>query len=443
MQSDHFIRDLGDGLILRHAERDDAEALAQFDGAVFRQPESTGVHQGVVASILDLATRPHPTFQVGDFLIVEDTRTKRIVSSCNLISQTWAYEGVRFGVGRPEVVATDLDYRKRGLVRAQFAVLHQWSAARGELVQGITGIPYYYRQFGYEMAMPLGGGRSGMVHDIPLLKEGESDPFEVRPAVAEDLAFINELYEQGARRSLVYCPRSAEQWRYELDGCSPGNMDRLDLRIIQAADNTRLGFLAHRPFAAGNRLDMLLYELTDGVSWLAVTPSVLRYLKTTGEAASTAQAPFRQFTFMMGLDHPAYQVIPSRLPATEPAYAWYIRVPDLPAFICRLTPVLEQRIACSLARGYNGELRISFYRSGLVLGWEQGKLVKVEPWHPGARDWGVPRFPELTFLQLLFGKCTLEELMLIYPDCSGGSDRDSLLLRALFPRKASNVWPID
>lgn len=51
------------------------------------------------------------------------------------------------------------EYRRRGLVRAQFDVIHQWSAARGQLVQVISGIPFYYCQFGYEMGLALSGGR--------------------------------------------------------------------------------------------------------------------------------------------------------------------------------------------------------------------------------------------------------------------------------------------
>ena len=64
-------------------------------------------------------------------------------------------------LGAPSWSGTKPEYRNRGLVRAQFEAIHAWSAERGELVQGITGIPYYYRMFGYEMVMPLGGGRAG------------------------------------------------------------------------------------------------------------------------------------------------------------------------------------------------------------------------------------------------------------------------------------------
>ena len=41
------------------------------------------------------------------------------------------------------------------LSRIQFEEVHKWSAERGETVQAITGIPFYYRQFGYEMALDL------------------------------------------------------------------------------------------------------------------------------------------------------------------------------------------------------------------------------------------------------------------------------------------------
>ena len=49
----------------------------------------------------DLLRGDHPTMGADDFTIVEDTTTGKIVSSMNLIPQTWRYEGIPFGVGRP------------------------------------------------------------------------------------------------------------------------------------------------------------------------------------------------------------------------------------------------------------------------------------------------------------------------------------------------------
>ena len=98
------------------------------------------------------------------------------------------------------MVGTDPTYRNRGLVRYQFDVIHEWSRQRGHLMQAITGIPYYYRQFGYAMALNLGGGKQGYPNNLPKLAEGASEPFLIRPATEEDLPFMAAIYEAGMKR---------------------------------------------------------------------------------------------------------------------------------------------------------------------------------------------------------------------------------------------------
>ena len=90
----------------------------------------------------------------GDGALVEDTSQpgSPIVCCTYLWRQTWAYEGVAFGVGRPENVATSAAYRGWSLVRAIFDLVHARSAAEGHIVQEITGIPYYSRRLGYAVA---------------------------------------------------------------------------------------------------------------------------------------------------------------------------------------------------------------------------------------------------------------------------------------------------
>lgn len=79
---------------------------------------------------LDLFETPHPTFQPErDITVVEDT--DRIVSALFLIPQAWTCAGVPVNVGQPELIATHPDYRRRGLVRAQFDVIHE-SSRRAE-----------------------------------------------------------------------------------------------------------------------------------------------------------------------------------------------------------------------------------------------------------------------------------------------------------------------
>jgi len=442
-----FLRDLGDGLILRRSTVEDAEALAAFNSQIHGDEETKEPNENIGVWVRDLLERPHPTYNVDDFTIVEDTNTGTIVSSLNLISQTWSYEGIEFNVGRPELVGTLPEYRHRGLVRAQFEVIHKWSAERGELVQVITGIPFYYRQFGYEMSLNLGGGRLGYLPLVPKLKDGEKEAYSFRSATLEDLHLISKLYERGCERSMVSCKRDQDMWRYEIAGKSPDNVNRFEVVLIEDASGEPVGYLAHPPYnwAKGVTLVVTSIELKRDVSWAAVAPSVIRYLKATGEAYATKEGkePFGAFGFWLGAQHPIYEVISDRLPREREPYAWYLRIPSMLAFLRHITPVLENRLSKSPIAGHTGELQITFYRNGLKFTFESGNITGIEEWKPSPNGYsGGAAFPGLSFLQMIFGYRCFDELEHAFADCWWDNDEARVLLNALFPKRASNVWPV-
>jgi hypothetical protein len=178
-------------LILRRARREDAEAMAAFNAKVHHSSdgafEQREPHRGVAAFTRDLISGDHPACDASDFTVIEDTTTGSIVSSACLIGQRFSYEEVELDAGLPELVGTHPDYRRRGLVREQFEVLHRWSKERGHLMQAIASIPYYYRRFGYETAVWMGKGRRVYVQDVPGKPsgggEGEGSPrtYGLRP----------------------------------------------------------------------------------------------------------------------------------------------------------------------------------------------------------------------------------------------------------------------
>ena len=438
------IRDLGNGLLLRRATVADTENLVAFHGDAHRDPGVEEPEEVVATWVQDLMRGDHPTFGAGDFTLVEDTRRGAIVSSLCLISQTWTYGGVPFGVGRPELVGTHPDYRNRGLVRAQFDAIHRWSAGRGELVQAIAGIPYFYRQFGYEMGLTLGGSRHGSKPQVPRLKDGQEEPYRLRQASEADLPFISRVYARGNGRYPVACVWDEALWRYELAGKSEKNVNRRSLSLIEASAGEPVGFLAHSTHLWKGRVSAWAYELQPGTSWLAVTPSVVRYLWQLGEvwAARDPKQEMESFAFELGAEHPAYQVFRQGLPGADKPYAWYVRVPDLPGFLQHITPVLEQRLAVSPLAGHTAEIRISFYRCGVRLVFKEGRLTTIEPWQPTPETGGDAAFPDLTFLQLLFGYRSLEELDHAFADCWASGDQAWVLLDAIFPKVPSDIWAV-
>jgi hypothetical protein len=435
-----IIRDLGDGLILRHASTKDADILSQFNGEIHAENEVDRLH--LMAWTRDLLTRPHPTLKPEDFTIIEEASTGRIVSSLNLIPQTWSYEGIEFGVGRPELVGTLPDYRGRGLVRIQFDEIHRWSAERGHLVQAITGIPYFYRQFGYEMTINHDGRRYGYESHVPKLKEGAEETYHVRLAREADLPFITRTHSEMRKRSMIVCERTPEIFRYEL-GSQEIEHAYAQTCVIEDKTGALVGFFRHLRFVSHGSIAAYLYELKAGASWLEVTPSVVRYLWQTGrEYAQHAGTTCVSFCFALGAEHPAYEAIKDRLPDVRDPYAWYIRVPDLPGFLNHIKPVLEKRLVESVATEVSREIKISFYRGGLRFVIEHGHITGIESWKPTPKEEGDIAFPYLTFLQILFGYRSYAELHYAFPDCWCDNEEVRVLINSLFPKKHSQIYPI-
>ena len=152
------------------------------------------------------------------------------------------------------------------------------------MVQAITGIPYYYRLFGYEMCVDLDGSRSGFEMNLPKLKEGDPEPYRFRAATEADIPFMSEVYVHGSRRSLLSAVRDESLWRYDLNGRSEKSIQRFVLKIIEKVDSGEpVGYFGHFDYSWGISSPVVAYELKPGISWLDVTPSVVRYMWNVGK----------------------------------------------------------------------------------------------------------------------------------------------------------------
>ena len=366
-----------------------------------------------------------------------------------LIPQTWTYAGLPFGVGRPEMVATDPAYRRRGLVREQFDMVHALSAALGHSAQGITGIPYFYRQFGYEYALDLGGGKLLTFDAIPTLKvedsanssgKNEMEAYRLRTMTYDDLPFALALYARDSARSLVACPRTEAYWRYLLD-VSPDSYVKCPYNIIENAAGRAVGYIATtRELGMNEWYGTFEFAVIEGQSLRAVLPSVLRALKAMALDESKKQnKPIKGIYLNLGRAHPVYEAMPELPTRSRSVYGWYIRVADVPGFINQIAPALEANLQQSAFAGHTGEIKINEYRDGMRVILDQGR-VRTEGWQPIEHE-ADAGFPPRVFLQLLFGRHSMAELREVYPD-AWAKDEAWFLLDALFPKRNSFVVPV-
>ena len=433
--------DLGDGLTLRWATPADAEAVGRFNVAMHSDdpadPETFLYHW-----TQDLMRGDHPTTKADDFIVVTDV-DGRIISSLNLISQTWAFDGIPFPVGRPELVATLPEFRRRGLVRRQMEIIHRKSAARGELVTAITGIPWYYRQFGYEMGLNLGGSRLLFWARPGNDEKVAQETYRLRPATAEDIPLLAELYGAHLGRSPIVCLRDNRQWHYEMFERHPEVVHKLKAQMVILPDDRAVAYVAYDPWQKA--LEVTELGVLPGHSWRAVARFLVRHLHEVATSLNATRTDDKQIThisFNLGEEHPAYDSLGRGLEKLNRPYAWYVRVPDVPAFLRHIAPALERRLAGSVMAGHTRTHRINLYRSRFTMVWEDGRLKEVGDSYEYTRlDEGDAKFPDLSFLQLLFGYRSFTELTQSFADCYSSDGDTTVLLDALFPRQPSIVIP--
>lgn len=433
--------DLGGGLILRSSTTADAEALAVFNSRIHSDDGPDKPDEGVGHAIRDLLNGNHPSFQPEDFTIVEESSTGRIISCMCLISQTWTYGGIPFKVGRPEMVATEPGYRDRGLVRRQFEVIHEWSRQRGEVVQAITGIPIYYRKFGYEMALDLDGSRTLYAPLLPRLKEGEEEPFKLREAAEQDLEFLARMYSLNLSGSLVQCRRDADSWRYELLGRHTQSVERFILYVLENGSGQPVGTAVTFLQAGRDTLTVKSIDLDPGIDRNQAARSAARQLWQIGKTdAEKAGKTFSDLQFNLGRAHIVYDLLGDRLQRVREPYAWYLRIPDVTGFLHLVSPVLEERLAASCSSGYTGKLKMMVDHAALVIGIDAGRITAIE--RDPSLTWKDcdAVYPGLTFLQLLFGYRSQADLEHAFADCFANASTP--LVNSLFPEQASNIWPI-
>ncbi len=429
---------------LRRATANDLSRLESLHAAAWDEERDSIRLRADRAHMEDLLFRPHPTFSGDEMTVVEDTTDGKIVSSQHLSHHEWAFDGIPFRVGEIEHVSTHPDFRRRGLVRLQTEVMHEWSEESGELVTVINGIPWFYTQFGYALPIDKYNGRR-LIREQALRVSKSDAAYQIRRATEDDLEIVHDAYLEGVHRNSISYVRTQHHWEYEHMGRSKQSPWSRELYVL-ASDDEPVGFVSLSP----TRRMIDAFETRPGTPWSTATFSLAHWLThnptINGTGDRDEQAGWR-FDWL-GEYHPAFLSCPGLFGPPETLGtplrrgAWYVRVTDLPAFVAHLCPALERRLANSNERGFSGTIHLSFYgEGGLCFELVRGR-ISVRPWSPTGLHDGDARFADGTFLELLFGRVDVRSLEVSHPYRVSVSPRSRPLLAALFPKKPSYILPV-
>lgn len=412
-----YNRSLTNDLVIKSiCDLHDAERLAAFNGQIFGE---------IVANLTLSLILHHPSTRPEHWLYVENETSGEIVSSLALIPWQWRYEDVTLKAGEMGIVGTLESYRNRGLVRELVARFKELLREEEFDLSQIQGIPYFYRQFGYEYALPLEPGWHIELRDIP---DTPDEHLNFRRAAAADIPVLMRLYDEANARLNISAVRTEAVWRYLFDH-TDNSYSEGEIWLLQDPGDQTIRYLriSHYGFGEG-----LIVAETSRFNVAAARTS-LRWLKTR---AAEQKKPYIRFNLPASND--LLQVARGWGATDSGTYAWQIHLVDVARLLRKLAPVLEKRIAASSFAGFSEKIIINLYREAFELDFDSGRLRAINSL--GFRDGGEIRIPPFLLAPLIFGHHTREELAKMYPDVSISSQARHLI-DILFPHMEAFFFP--
>jgi GNAT superfamily N-acetyltransferase len=368
----------------------------------------------------------HPNTRPEDFLYVADQSTGQIVSSICLIPWTWRFEDVTLKAGEMGIVGTLPAYRGRGLIRAQVARFKEILREGNYLLSQIQGILYFYRQFGYDYAIPLEGGWVCELHDLPT---GEVAGYHFRQAAREDIPILASFYNEAAQTVAIHAPRDEAIWDYLMTRTLGSETAREFWLVLDDAGQP-VGYWAIALEGFGTGLIVSEASRLSGPAGAAIMPRLRRLAEERGKGCVRFNLPAFDDLVQIAQGFGARDV---------GMYPWQIHLPDVGGLLKALAPILERRLPGTPFAGLTETITLNVFREGFSLDFRAGKLAEVRR-VPGVEESEINLPPNLLPL-LLLGYRTVEDLHSCYPDALIVDARRPLM-NTLFPRVRAYIHTI-
>jgi len=406
-----YIKELPGGLVMRSvASRDDINRIARLCVEVLGSAEVGNLSRTL---LLD-----HPATSPEHWLFVEEAKTGAVVSTLCLIPWRVRFEGVELKAGEMGIVGTKKAFRNKGLIRYQVERFNDLLECGGYDLSHIQGIPYFYRQFGYEFAVPLEPRWRVDLDRIPDPKKKTGVRF--RRADHADLPELLRLFDEVNQRFTVRALRDASIWAY-LFGPSMKTETAANTWIVTNGSGEVASYFRVSRYGFGKGLIVNEAGPMKPDVCLAV-PSKLKGL------ALRNKKPYIRLNLPDACD---LVKASSALGAYNPrSWAWQIRILHLGGLLEKLAPVFEKRLALSPFAGTSETLCLNLYREAFELRFKKGLCKEVKSL--GFREQSGVCLPPPLMVPLLFGYRTARELSLTEHDFLIDA-RWRLFMETLFP----------
>ncbi len=393
--------------------QNDVEQYLELMRAVFGSDSRVDV---MVKKIID----HHPTVSLDDFFLIE--HHGRAVAGLGTTPSRWSIGDVPLDVAELSCVATLPEYRNRGLQTRLMVEYHGRVLDKQYDLSAIEGIPYYYRQFGYDYALPLDQMTKAELERIPKFKINHV----IRPFTSQDVHAAKGLFERNQSKFYVHTIRDDGIWKMQQE--TGMIAERAFERFVVEKNGAMIAFFTI--IENSEAKELLLKEITDVNQEGA--QSILGFVKHLGE-----QKGMSTFAATISQSEPFTEEMVKTCAATKNRpYAWQIRITDHARLLRKMKPLFQKRLAASTYNSLTEKLKLNFYIFTVAISIENGVIENYEVLDT-CEDRNV-RFNPIVFAQLVLGYRSREELENIYPDFIVRPSHKGLI-DILFPKLPSYI----
>ncbi len=383
---------------------------------------NVNVHGEPVRDYINHVYSNHPRKEDVLFLYIKDSNSNKIVSCINLMPLVWRFGSITIPVCEMGFVGTLEKYRGKGLIVELNKLYEQIMAERGYLISVLRGIPYYYRKLGYEFALPLDHRMYLSLSKIP---QDDLEFLKIRNANINDMDFIINNYNQ--YYDDFFIANIFDKDCYVSKFCNDNYNDFKTSTYLIETDGEPIAY-----FTFGKTYDNKGYDIKHSCINRDCGIKILQFIEKTvnNEDPDQVDLAVRDETELAKL-------IREYGGTTYDSYAWQVKVPNLKLYFEKIKPILETRILNSNFIGLTQDLKISNYKTSIIISFNKGQIstIKMEKGYPKETNCDA-KLPGSTLFKLILGDRSFKEIKYIVKDAIVNHESREIM-DVLFPKENS------
>lgn len=322
-------------------------------------------------------------------IIFAGKHNNKIISTITLIDFPINYFGIIIKSAELGLVATDESYRGKGINSVITDIYHKRLNEENYLISVIEGIPYYYRKFGYNYSVKMGGEKL----ELKNLETKKDDSVNLVPALKTDLEYIFETFVKTNKG--IYSHKNKEI--FETQAFIYNNKELKNNAYIIYENNIKTGYFLISDNGVVKDISDMSFNSYE---------NILDFIKSNYKIDEVyADIPY---------NNKFISFLKTKNSINDQHYAWQIRIMDDFKFLETIKPVLENRLFNSIFKNEEFDFNYNNFKYLINIKIKNSKISFIKKIF--AESWDFNLSPQGA-VKLFFGHNSIEEINEFLPDC--------------------------